>query len=209
MGTRVLTLLDAGLIAFTLIAIALIVLVALRPGLTAARGGKVLAFIALFISPVVATWIGTTNHLEHSKTTGFCLSCHEMEPYGRSLRIADGDYLPGGHFQNNRVPREQACYTCHTTYTMFGDVQAKMHGMQHVFVHYLGTIPENLELYNPYSNRECLHCHEGARSFEEMEDHQDVRQELASGDTSCLECHDLVHEVRNLGELEMWEGKTE
>jgi len=209
MGIRALTLLDAGLIAFTLIAIALIVLVALRPGLTAARGGKVLAFIALFISPVVATWIGTTNHLEHSKTTSFCLSCHEMEPYGRSLRIADGDYLPGGHFQNNRVPREQACYTCHTTYTMFGDVQAKMQGMQHVFVHYLGSIPENLELYRPYSNRECLHCHEGARSFEEMEDHVDVRPELASGDTSCLECHDTVHDVASLDELEMWQGKTE
>lgn len=203
------TLLDAGLIAFTLTAIALILLVVLRPGLTAARGGKVLAFIALFILPVVATWIGTTNHLEHSKTTGFCLSCHEMAPYGQSLRIADGDHLPAAHFQNNRVPRDQACYTCHTTYTLFGGVRSKMEGMQHVFVHYLGTMPEKLELYSPYSNRECLHCHEAARSFEELPDHRDVRQELVSGKTSCLECHDLVHEAASLGELEMWEGRTE
>jgi nitrate/TMAO reductase-like tetraheme cytochrome c subunit len=204
-----LTLLDAGIVAFALTTIALILLVVLRPGLTAERGGKMLAFIALFISPVVATWVGTTSHIEHSKTTSFCLSCHEMTPYGRSLRIADGDYLPAGHFQNNRVRREEACYTCHTTYTMFGGVRAKMQGMRHVFVHYLGTIPEKIELYNPYSNRECLHCHEGARSFEDLEDHAGVREEIASGDTSCIECHDVVHDVESLGELEMWEGRTE
>ena len=203
------TLLDAGIVAFALTTIALILLVVLRPGLTAERGGKMLAFIALFISPVVATWVGTTSHIEHSKTTSFCLSCHEMTPYGRSLRIADGDYLPAGHFQNNRVRREEACYTCHTTYTMFGGVRAKMQGMRHVFVHYLGTIPEKIELYNPYSNRECLHCHEGARSFEDLEDHAGVREEIASGDTSCIECHDVVHDVESLGELEMWEGRTE
>jgi nitrate/TMAO reductase-like tetraheme cytochrome c subunit len=204
-----LTLLDAGIVAFTLVTIALIMLVVLRPGLTVERGGKMLAFIALFISPVAATWLGATSHIEHSKATGFCLSCHEMTPYGRSLRIADGDYLPAGHFQNHRVPPDEACYTCHTTYTMFGGVKSKMQGMRHVFVHYLGTIPEKIELYNPYSNRECLHCHEGARSFEDLQEHRDVRQELTSGDTSCIECHDVVHEVQRLDELEMWEEKTE
>ncbi|HSF15506.1 MAG TPA: NapC/NirT family cytochrome c [Vicinamibacteria bacterium] len=200
------TLLDAGFVALALTGIFLILLVVARPQLTVERGGKILAFIALFILPLVASWIGTTRHLEHSKSTGFCLSCHEMESYGRSLRLANRAYLPAGHFLNNRVPRDQACYTCHTTYTMFGDVQAKMHGLQHVFVHYLGTIPENIELYNPYSNRECLHCHEGARSFEELEDHVDFKQEIASGDTSCLECHDSVHDIANLEGLETWEG---
>lgn len=203
------TLLDAGLTAFTLTAVAVIVLIALRPDITAARGGKVLAFIALFIMPVTATWIGTTSHLEHSKSTSFCLSCHEMEPYGRSLEIADADYLPAGHFQNNRVPREQACFTCHTSYTMFGGFRAKLQGMRHVYVHYLGAVPEQLELYSAYSNRECLHCHEGARSFEELEDHIDMREELASGDSSCLECHDFTHDVADLDELEMWEGRVQ
>ncbi|HXV63564.1 MAG TPA: NapC/NirT family cytochrome c [Vicinamibacteria bacterium] len=203
------TLLDAGFVALALTGIVLILLVVARPQLTIERGGKMLAFVALFILPVVATWIGTTRHLEHSKSTGFCLSCHEMEPYGRSLRLADRSYLPAGHFLNNRVPRDQACYTCHTTYTMFGDVQAKMHGLQHVFVHYLGTIPETIELYNPYSNRECLHCHAGARSFEELEDHVDFRQEIDSGETSCLECHDFVHDIVNLEGLETWEGVSQ
>ena len=44
-----------------------------------------------------------------------------------------------------------------------------MHGLKHVFVHYLGTppTPEAIKLYDAFNNRECLHCHEGARSFEE------------------------------------------
>lgn len=203
------TILDAGLIAFTLTTIALIVLIVLRPGLTVERSGKILAFMAFFILPVVATWIGTRSHIEHSKSTSFCLSCHEMEPYGRSLRIADWEHVPAVHFLNSLVPREQACYTCHTTYTMFGDLRAKMNGLQHVFVHYLGTIPEQIELYNDYSNRECLHCHEGARSFEESEDHMDIRRELVTGDTPCLECHEDAHDIGNLHEVEMWEAGTQ
>jgi nitrate/TMAO reductase-like tetraheme cytochrome c subunit len=198
--------LDQGLTAFTLVGVALILLIVLRPGLTAARGGKVLAFLALFIFPVLAIWLGTSSHIEHSKSTSFCLSCHEMQPYGESLRIDDGDYLPAGHYQNNRVPREDACFTCHTTYTMFGDIQAKLTGLRHVYVHYLGNIPEKIELYSPYSNRECLHCHDGARSFEESQDHIDMRAELASGETSCLDCHAFVHDVTELGNLEMWQG---
>lgn len=203
------TFLDQGLTAFTLVGVALIVLLALRPDLTAARGGKILAFLALFILPVLATWLATSSHIEHSKTTSFCLSCHEMEPYGQSLRIDDPDYLPAAHYQNIRVPREDACFTCHTTYTMFGDIRAKLTGLRHVYVHYLGSIPEKIELYEPYSNRECLHCHGGARSFEESQDHIDMRAELASGETSCLDCHAYVHDVENLGELPTWHGEGE
>lgn len=200
------SLFDQALAALSIASVALIILVVLRPDITVARGGKVLAFLALFIIPVVVTWIGTSSHIEHSKSTSFCLSCHEMTPYGRSLSIEDGAYLPAGHVQNHRVPREQACFTCHTTYTMFGDINAKMQGMKHVFVHYLGTVPEQIELYNPYSNRECLHCHGGARSFETSEDHIDFREDLGSGEVSCLECHDTVHDIAHLDELEMWEG---
>ena len=67
--------------------------------------------------------MGFALHLEHAKSTEFCVSCHVMEPYGTSLHFDDLDYLPASHFQNNLVPREKACYTCHTQYTMFGDVR--------------------------------------------------------------------------------------
>ena len=155
------------LIAIILTTIGLILLLVLRPSLTRMRSGKILAFIALFIFPVIAGVAGTSAHIENSKTTAFCLSCHVMEQYGHSLHVDDRSFIPAVHYQNNFVPRENACFTCHTNYTMYGDYRAKLRGLHHVYVQYIGKIPEKLSLYTPYDNRECLHCHAGARSFEE------------------------------------------
>jgi nitrate/TMAO reductase-like tetraheme cytochrome c subunit len=194
--------LGQALTAIVLAAIALIALVALRPSLTAARGGRILAFLAFLVLPLLATAMGLSAHMEQSKTTEFCLSCHVMEPYGRSLQVDDETWLPAQHYQNNRIPRDKACFTCHTDYTLFGDAKAKLRGLRHVYVNYIGEIPEKIELYEPYNNRECLHCHAGARSFEESELHKEMRADLGTNSTSCLECHDAAHNVHEL------EGKT-
>lgn len=192
------------LTATVLVAIALIALVALRPSLTAARGGRILAFLAFLVLPLLATAMGLSAHMEQSKTTEFCLSCHVMEPYGKSLQVDDESWLPAQHFQNNRVPRDKACFTCHTDYTLFGDAKAKLRGLRHVYVNYLGEIPEKIELYEPYNNRECLHCHAGARTFEESDLHKEMRADLGSNATSCLECHDAVHNVHEMEGKPSW-----
>lgn len=191
---------EEALVAIVLVAIALVALVVLRPGLTATRGGKILAFLALAVIPGLATAMGLSAHMERSKSTEFCLSCHVMEPYGKSLQLDDPTALPAAHFQNRRIDREHACFTCHTRYTMFGDVKAKLTGLQHVYVNYLGEVPEKIELYEPYNNRECLHCHAGARSFEESDLHKEMRADLGSNTTSCLECHDVVHQAGEEGQ---------
>ncbi len=107
------------------LSIILIGLLLIRPSITAAQGGKIVAFIAFFILPIVATVLGASIHLENSTSTQFCLSCHVMEAHGKSLYIDDPTYLPAAHFQNNRIPKDQACFTCHTDYTMFGDVNSQ------------------------------------------------------------------------------------
>jgi hypothetical protein len=61
------------------ITIVLAGLVVARPALTVARGGKVLAFLAFFIFPVFAGLLGMENHMERSKQTSFCLTCHIMQ----------------------------------------------------------------------------------------------------------------------------------
>ncbi|HKI01130.1 MAG TPA: NapC/NirT family cytochrome c [Thermoanaerobaculia bacterium] len=193
-----------GVVAVVLVTIALIALLVLRPSLVAARGGRILAFLCLFALPLLATGLGMSAQVEHSKSTSFCLSCHVMEPYGKSLYVDDSSYLPAGHFQNNRVPRDKACFTCHTDYTMFGDYKAKLRGLRHVYVNYIGTIPKEIKLYEPYNNRECLHCHAGARSFEESDLHKEIRPDLATNTTSCLECHDTVHNAHGLDGAKMW-----
>jgi cytochrome c-type protein NapC len=186
-------------------------LVAFRPGLTRAVGGKILAFIALFLLPSLALWAGFTQHMERSKSTQFCLSCHVMEDYGKSLYVDDKSYVPAAHFQNNRVPRDAACYTCHSDYTMFGGVNAKLRGLRHVYVQYLGTIPkpEDIKLYTAFNNRECLHCHAGARSFTEASPHlknPDTLTLVTNNQLSCMSsrCHDTVHDVSTLGDATFW-----
>jgi hypothetical protein len=194
--------LDGGLTVFIVLTVFLIAYVALKPELASVRGGKILIATIFVVMPLLALTGGISQHLHKSKTTVFCLSCHVMEDYGSTLWLEDTDYLAAGHFQNNRIDREHACYTCHTTYTMFGDFQAKMSGFKHLLVNYLGDVPEDLGLYRPYENRECLHCHEGGRQY--LDTHIDFVNEL-TGETSCLECHDLVHPVERANELPKWE----
>jgi nitrate/TMAO reductase-like tetraheme cytochrome c subunit len=192
------------LIALALIAIALVALIVRRPNLTDGPGGKAVAFVAFFLLPGLVTALGLERHVERSKQTSFCTSCHIMEPYGRSLLADDTESLVASHFQNGRIPRDKACFTCHTTYTMFGDTKAKLTGLKHVWVNYVGTRPAKIALYTPYNNRECLHCHAGTRSYEENEMHADDLEGLAKGETSCLECHSTVHDVENVAGKTLW-----
>jgi nitrate/TMAO reductase-like tetraheme cytochrome c subunit len=208
---------SAGLILTLFIAVAVVlgVLASLRPELTRARGGKMFAFVALCVLPAMATWAGAHEHLERSTSTKFCLSCHVMEDFGKSLRVDDRSYIPARHFQNNLVPRDHACFTCHTDYTLFGDYRAKWRGVHHVLVQYFGKIPKpaEIKLYTPYNNRECLHCHAGARAYLEASSHhksEDMLSRAASNQLSCLtsNCHDIVHDVGTLNEATFWTPKA-
>ena len=193
-----------GLSLLVVLTVVLILAIASRPAMTAGRAGRVLAFVAFCVLPIVVTAVGVGAHLEHSKSTEFCLSCHVMGPYGESLYFEDESHVAALHFQNRWIPPERACFTCHTTYTMFGDLRAKMQGLKHVYVYYLGKVPEQLELYEPYNNRECLSCHGGARRFEASELHLEVRDELSSGDTSCMDCHEPIHDIDGLAAAARW-----
>jgi hypothetical protein len=107
--------------------------------------------------------------------------------------------------QNNRVHRDEACFTCHTTYALYGDIKAKIGGLRHIAVNYLGAPAGHDRLYKPYNNRECLHCHEGARSFESSDAHTETDTTMTAikaNRLSCMSsgCHDLVHDVTNLGQ---------
>jgi len=190
------------------VSILLIAGIILRPEMTAARSGKILAFVTLFVLPIIAAGLGLSDHFENSKHTAFCLSCHVMEPYGRSLHVDDKRYVAASHFQNHRIPVDEACYTCHTDYVLYGGVRAKLRGLRHVYVQYLGHVPqpEEIHLYNAYNNRECLHCHLGARSFEDEPTHSAMRDDLVANQMSCLTsgCHDTVHNVKHLANQKLW-----
>jgi cytochrome c-type protein NapC len=191
------------------LAATLVALILVRPGLVRSRGGPLLAFLALFLFPSLLTLWGASAHLESSKSTQFCLSCHVMQPYGSSLHLADEAALPAAHVQNRRIPPEQACYSCHTNYTMFGGLNDKLRGFRHLWINYVSGAPEPaaIELYEPYHNRECLHCHADDRGYPEA--HEGQVADLAANASSCLECHDVVHEIDALATAERYEAPAE
>jgi cytochrome c-type protein NapC len=197
-----------SLIAFSALLIGVLVA---RPSLTATQGGKMLAFLVLFLLPSLCMTMGVSSELQRSTSTEFCLSCHTMASHGRSLYVDDPTYLAAAHFQNHRVPADEACYTCHTNYAMFGGFRAKLNGLHHVYVQYFGKPHDPIRLYEPYNNRECLHCHLGARSFEEGAVHTadpDLLPAVKANKVSCLSsgCHDVVHNVGQLSQAKFWKG---
>ena len=200
-------------ITFTLIGLSLLLalLVGFKKGISQTREGKMLAFVALLILPVVSVWGGFDSHMDRAESTQFCLSCHVMEKFGQSLHYDDKSYIPSLHWENNFVPRDHACYTCHTDYSMFGPVKAKFNGLHHIFVQYFGTVPkpEEIKLYKPFPNETCLHCHLGARKFEEVNGHHktpDMLEKVKTDKLSCISsgCHDTLHEVGDLKDAKFW-----
>lgn len=178
-----------------------------------AQASKVLAFTGLFVLPIIASFVGVDTHIENSKQTSFCTSCHVMGKHGRSLLVDDSTVLAASHFQGGRIPRERACFTCHTTYTMYGGIQAKLRGVKHVMVNYFGKTPDKLKLYEPYHNRECLYCHDNTRRYLKGETHSaepDRMEKMRKNELSCIskDCHDTVHVANEVDSLPLWKPEV-
>src|ERR1700741_1833851 len=121
------TILIVSLILFNAVVISILIA---RPAITAARGGKILAFVAMFCLPIFCGLLGVSKEMARSKSTAFCLSCHTMEGYGKSLFVDTPPHLPASHFKNHRVPVDKACYSCHTSCAMFGGIKVKLYGLK-------------------------------------------------------------------------------
>ena len=144
--------------------------------------------------------------LHESSSTRFCLSCHEMQRHGKSLFVDNKQALAAAHYQNRLVDRESVCYSCHKDYAMFGDVTAKLNGLRHVWAHYIAGVPKKIELYKPYPNSNCLHCHDDARRFIDGAAHRPILPALNAGTTSCLSCHRIAHDMAKVDADELWQA---
>jgi cytochrome c-type protein NapC len=183
----------------------LVALIAHAAGhLTVHRLGRLVLLAGLALLPLVVTGAGVTVGVRESSRTDFCMSCHEMEPHGRSLFVDNPSSLAAVHYQKRLISRDETCYACHTDYAMFGDAKAKLNGLRHVWVHYFGTIPERPQLYQPYPNYNCLHCHDDARGYLEKKPHAEHRAELQSGQRSCLTCHAIAHDLAGVQAKAFW-----
>ena len=181
------------------------------PQLVGGHHGRILLLLALLVMPLALVQVGISKSFTSMKTTNFCTSCHEMEVYEVSLHIDDPEYLPAVHYQNRLIPTDNACYSCHTDYTLHGDFKAKINGMKHLWVHYLGDVPPpgEIKTYETYPNANCLKCHANSRAFEKKASHNSkgvTLEELYSNKKSCTSasCHGKIHDIVNLGGHDMW-----
>jgi cytochrome c-type protein NapC len=175
--------------------------------LLATRWGRRAVLLGVVALPIAASAGSFQAGVAESSRTRFCLSCHEMQSYGKSLFVDNRQALSAVHFQGRLVDRENACYTCHKDYALFGDVKAKLNGLRHVYVHYLGTVPEKPALYQKYPNSNCLHCHEDARGFLEAQPHRGLGPQLGSGQLSCLSCHAIGHDLGGVAAHKFWQAE--
>ena len=181
-----------------------------RPSITAGATGKILAFIGLCVLPALCIGAGMSFHMRRSQQTAYCISCHSMETHGQSLHVLDQSYIPAQHFQNHLVPPKEACYTCHTDYTMYGPLKDKLKGLRYVYMEYVSTPPATIHIDGKYSNLQCLHCHAGTRDFEANLNHMAPMGSLETNQISCISsgCHATIHNASEVAHLKMWTEGT-
>jgi cytochrome c-type protein NapC len=169
--------------------------------------GRVVLLVGLVALPILLSAGNISYGFHQSSTTSFCLSCHEMRDYGKSLFVDNKQAVVAVHYQNRLVDRETVCYSCHKDYAMFGDVTAKMNGLRHVWAHYIAGVPKKIELYHPYPNSNCLHCHDDMRRFVEGPAHKPIMSALYAGTTSCLSCHKIAHDMAKVQADNFWQAQ--
>jgi cytochrome c-type protein NapC len=175
--------------------------------LVAQRVGRVVLLAGVVAVPLLLSVGNISYGVAESSRTRFCLSCHEMQPLGKSLFVDDKQALAAVHYQSRLVDRDTTCYSCHKDYALFGDVKAKLNGLRHVWAHYVTGVPEKLALYQPYPNANCLHCHDDARRFLEQPAHQPVLEAVQSGSRSCLTCHRVAHDMSKVEAHSFWQAR--
>ena len=169
--------------------------------------GRVVLLVGVVALPLLLSVGNISYGIHQSSTTAFCLSCHEMRSYGKSLFADSRQALAAVHYQNRLVDRETVCYSCHKDYAMFGDVTAKLNGLRHVWAHYVAGVPKKIALYRPYPNSNCLHCHDDMRRFVEGAAHRPILGALYAGTTSCLSCHRSAHDMAKVEAGDLWQAQ--
>jgi len=154
--------------------------------------GLLIAGVAVL--PAMSVLFGTLLVFQRAERVAFCASCHlAMRPYVQDMQNVRGPGLAALHYRNRYIPANQ-CYSCHTSYGLFGDVQAKVAGLVDVQKYYTRSFGFPLKMRAPYSNRDCLKCH--AESLKWSSAHTDFRDSIFNGKMSCMGCHGAAHAVK-------------
>ena len=143
--------------------------------------------------PLLVISMGNIIGLQHAKKVEFCHSCHlTMGHFIKDMQDPDSQTLAALHYRHRWSPDDQ-CYACHTSYGLFGDIQAKRKGAEDFLKYYTGTYSFPVRMHTPYVNAGCLKCHERTPKFVASESHSEVLVEIRQGDLRCIDCHGPAH----------------
>ena len=151
--------------------------------------------MAAVLLPIAAYGLASLHMLEGSKNVTFCGSCHVMTPILKSLQSNDGS-LASIHYNRGLVPHDQACFTCHSGYGIWGGVDAKMAGVGHMVRTVTGNYELPLKTRAAFDIDSCLGCHAFAPAFRAVEAHRDpdLQKQLLAREMSCTGvCHPAAH----------------
>ncbi len=138
-------------------------------------------------SPLLITSVGTILVFERAERVEFCASCHlTMKSFVDDMKDPKSNSLAALHFRNRYIPDNQ-CYSCHTSYGLFGTVEAKKEGLTDTYRYYTRTFHLPIKMRHPYPNHDCLKCHAGSAKW--LASHEDYKDALFSGEATCMQCH--------------------
>jgi cytochrome c nitrite reductase small subunit len=158
--------------------------------------GFLLAGAVIF--PLLITGVGTILVFQRAERVEFCASCHlTMKVFVEDMKNPKSNSLAALHFKNRYIPDDQ-CYTCHTSYGLFGTVEAKKEGLNDVYKYYTRTFHLPIKLRHPYPNKDCLKCHAGSAKW--IASHADFKDQLFSGEASCMQCHAESNPAHNIAQ---------
>ena len=147
--------------------------------------------LSVCLLPSFVVLLGSFLVFERAERVEFCGSCHAaMNAYVADMRNATSPSLAAVHYRNRYIPINQ-CYVCHTSFGLFGTMQAKIAGVEDVRKYYFRSFHRPIHMRVPYDNGECLKCHADAVRW--TASHANVRDTVLGGRTRCLECHGGAH----------------
>ena len=193
--------LAATVLTWTLVAAVILVsyaLFAVLRGELNGVPGKVIMLVGVVLLPSFSVATGMLLVFIRAESVEFCASCHHvMQAYADDMNNPEGTGIAAVHFVNRYIPGNQ-CYECHTSYGLFGTVEAKLHGIGEVYRYYTHTYNQPIEMWQPYANRDCLKCHADSRKWLLVDAHtnEDMQAQLFDDSISCMDCHESGHDVR-------------
>ena len=152
-----------------------------------------LLVLGVALVPLMATSLGTVLVFDRAERVEFCASCHlTMQKFVDDMHNPKSESLAAVHFKNRYISDDQ-CYVCHTSYGIFGTVEAKQAGMVDVYKYFTKTYPKVISMREPYPNHDCLKCHADSAKWMNVDVHMAVRDDLFADKAKCLDCHGAEH----------------